>query len=236
MSTLSGQIHNQKLRSEEDLAGYFQQHAKPASRMRVGLESEFFGVRTSTGQAVSYEGPWGIEAVLRAMAEKFRYEPLYEDGHIIALQKQDTLITLEPGGQVELSAEPVWNVFEIEDQLKVFLAELHEATADFPDLSWLAAGIQPFSALGDISWMVPKKRYAIMWEYFRTHGTQSHQMMKQTATNQINFDYLSEENAMASLRVALGLSSIVSALFANSGFSEGRPNGYLCDAWRRSGR
>ncbi len=228
MSTLTGEEHTKILKSEEDLYGYFQAFAKPQSAMRVGIEVEILGIEKKTGKALPYEAKPGIHQILQAMVETFGYEPVKEGEAIIALKRGDkTLITLEPGGQIELSAPPVFNVFEIQDQLKAFFSELRQIRQKFPQIEWLAYGIQPFSTLKEITWMVPKTRYQIMTDHFKTHGTLSHEMMKLTATNQINFDYLSEENAMSNLRVALSITSIVTALFAHSSFSGGKPNGYL---------
>ncbi|MBI3313147.1 MAG: hypothetical protein HYZ83_02795 [Candidatus Omnitrophica bacterium] len=236
MSTLTGEKHSKVLVSEADLSKYFHAFAKSRDCMRVGIEAEFFGVNEKTGLALPYDGPGGIERILKRMAERFGYSPVIEQDHIIALQRGKTFITLEPGAQVELSAEPVWNVFEIEDQLKTFFGEILEISKEFPRAAWLASGFHPFSRLDQTAW-VPKRRYQIMWEYLKTHGTQSHEMMKRTATNQINFDYLSETHAMESLRVSLGITSMVTAMFANSAFSEGRPNGFICkrlDVWNHT--
>jgi len=214
------------LASESMLAGYFASHAKVRPCIFVGMELEVFGVNRENGKALSYFGPSGIEAILKNMAGRFGYEPINEADHVIALKRDDAMITLEPGAQVELSAPPAGNVFEVQGQIQRFFGELREVRKDFPGIEWIAAGIQPYSRLDEIDW-VPKTRYGIMAEYFKMHGTLSHEMMKKTATNQVNFDYLDEEDAMESLRVAFGITSIVTAMFANSGFSDGAPNGFL---------
>ncbi len=222
------------LKSEKDLENYFHRFIKPADQKRVGLEAEFFGVCRKTGKAIPYAGPEGIQAVLKKMAERFDYQPVLENRNIIGLTRRDSAVSLEPGGQVELSAPPVHDVFEIQAQIRKFLEELKQASSGFSEIAWLAVGIHPFSSLDEISW-VPKKRYDLMREYLGTHGSLSHHMMKRTATNQVNVDYTSEEDAMCMLRTALGITSIVTALFANSGFSEGRPNGYKtyrAEIWR----
>lgn len=227
---------NAALHSEKDLENYFQRFVKRADRKQVGLEAEFFGVSKTTGKALPYQGPGGIQDVLKVLAARFEYKQTLENGNIIGLSREDSAVSLEPGGQVELSAPPVHNVFEIREQVKKFLAELKEASAGFPDIAWLAAGIQPFSTLDEISW-VPKQRYDIMREYLGEHGRLSHHMMKRTATNQVNVDYTSEDDAMCMLRTALGITSIVTALFANSSFSEGKPNGYMtfrAEIWRHT--
>jgi len=226
LTTFTSEEHSALLKSAEDLFRYFHSFAKSRNQIRVGVEVEILGVEKSSGKALPYEGDPGIHQVLAEMAKRFAYEPVLEAEHIIALKRRDTLISLEPGGQVELSAPPVSNVFEVQEQVENFLSELRQIRKVFPKIEWLAYGIQPFSSLAQIPW-VPKERYAIMASYFKTHGMLSHEMMKMTATNQINFDYLSEANAMANLRAVLCLTSIVTALFANSPFSEGRPNGFL---------
>lgn len=226
MSTLLGQSDSRVLSSEEDLASYFQAFSKSPRKIRIGIEAEFFAVERRTGHALPYEGPLSIHAILKELRTRFAYEPVLESGNIIALKRGEWIISLEPGGQMELSAPPVANVFEIEKQLKQFFSELLSLNDLFPEAAWLAVGMQPFSPLEEITW-VPKKRYQIMGEYLRTRGTMSHEMMKRTATNQICLDYTSEEDAMEGLRLTLGLTSIVSAMFAHSPFSDGRPNGFL---------
>ncbi len=226
MTTFAGEKHLTRITCEQDLFHYFESFAKSRETMRVGIEVEILGVEKSTGKALPYEGFPGIHQVLKEMAREFHYEPVLDKGNIIALQRKETIISLEPGGQVELSAPPVANVFEIKEQVETFFNELRKIRQIFPRIEWLAYGIQPFSELEEITW-VPKSRYAIMAEHLKVHGTRSHEMMKMTATNQINFDYLSEQNAMASLRTVLGISSLVTALFAHSSFSGGQPNGFL---------
>ncbi|MCB9800486.1 MAG: hypothetical protein H6757_06995 [Candidatus Omnitrophica bacterium] len=236
MSTFLSDKSNIPLKTEEDLAGYFQAFAKPREAMAVGVEVEVLGVIRETGKALAYHGELGVHTILKALAEKFQYEPVFEKENIIALRRFDSTITLEPGGQVELSAPPATNVFEIQEQVTRFLDELRQIRAIYPAIDWLATGIQPFSPLDEIEW-VPKERYHFMAEYLKCRGTQSHEMMKRTATNQVNVDYLDEEDAMDSLKVVLGLTSIVSALFSNSCFSDGRPNGFLSkrlDIWNHT--
>ena len=225
MSTLLGGQHNETLQSENDLAHYFEAHAKPANALKIGLEVELLGVQKKTGKALLYEGASGIHEILRTLAKEFHYEPVRDQENIIALTRGETIVGLEPGGQLELSAPPVSDIFEMETQVQTFRRELQSLEKKFPEIAWLAYGIQPFSALDEISW-VPKKRYQVLAEYLKTRGRLSHHMMKRTATNQLNFDYLNEADAMSKLRTALGITSIASAMFANASFSEGAPNGY----------
>lgn len=216
---------NQRLSCEKDLELYFQSFAKPANAKKVGIEAEFFGVERMSGQALPYSGPRGIEEILKRMAAQFAYEAIMENGQIIGLRRSDSSISLEPGGQIELSAPPVYDIFDVQKQIQKFISELKLIARQIPEITFLAVGVQPFSGLDQIAW-VPKIRYRHMSEYFKGRGELSHDMMKRTATNQVNLDYTSEEDAMCMLRTALGITSIVSAMFANSAFSEGRPNGY----------
>ena len=226
LSTLTQEPQSQLLNHEADLTHYFDRFEKKEEMIRVGLESEFLGVCHKDGFALPYHGETGVHAVLKRLVSEFHYEALMEGPNIIGLRRGNLYISLEPGGQIELSAPPVCSIFEIEAQLQTFLYELRQASSELPDVKWLAFGIQPFSTLEQVSW-VPKERYAIMAAYMEKHGPLSHHMMKLTATNQINLDYLSEADAMEKLRVALGITSIVSAMFAHSCFSEGSPNGWM---------
>lgn len=226
MSTLVGEQETRPIESEEELYSYFQRFAKPTSKRRVGMECEFFGIERETGKGLPYLGPRGIEAILCRLAASFHYEPVLEEGHVIALKRGETWITLEPGGQVELSTPPVQTLFEIEKQLESFKTELGTITSYFPGVAWLSVGIHPFSTLEEMPW-VPKKRYEIMARYLGSRGRLAHPMMKLTATNQVCLDFPDEETAFSQLRTSLAVSSIVSGLFANSSFSGGEPNDFL---------
>src|SRR3989338_8032392 len=225
MSTLPGEQESRVLASEEELYGYFQKFSKPAARQRVGIECEFFGIERETGKALLYFGPRGIEAIFCRLAAAFHYEPILEEGHVIALRKGENWITLEPGGQVELSAPPVATIFEVEKHIQSFAAELREMENYFPGIAWLSVGLHPFSSLEDTPW-VPKRRYEIMKEYLGGRGRLAHEMMKLTATNQANFDYPDEATALAQFRGIHGITSFVSGACAHSSFSAGEPNGF----------
>ena len=219
-----------------DLRGYFQNFAKPAGQELIGLEYELFGVHKETGEALPYSGEIGIEAILHELAYEFGYEPIVEDGHVIALQKGATVISLEPGGQVELSAEPVVNLHQMKIKLDEFLFELRTIAHFMGSVAWIASGIHPFSSLERISW-VPKRRYQIMAQYLGRQGKKAHDMMKRTATNQVNLDYLSEDDAIEKMRLSLALTPIAAAMFANSSISRGKLNGFVSERlniWRQT--
>jgi len=213
--TLTGPIEN-----VEDLKGYFQRFAKPKGEERVGIECELFGVDSQTGEALPFSGARGIEAVLNRLAYEFGYETIHEKDHVIALQRGSTMISLEPGGQVELSAEPTRSIHQAKAQLDEFFLQLRTVGNSLGSIAWLASGIHPFSSLQDIEW-VPKQRYEIMAKYLGGKGKKAHDMMKRTATNQINFDYHNEEDAIEKMRLVLALTPVASAMFANSSFSQG---------------
>jgi len=207
------------------LIEYFATGAKPRSEWRVGTEYEKVAVDRKTGRAARYYGPRGIEAVLRRLADKFGWTPRLEADHVIALEGRKATITLEPGGQLELSGEACESIHCAQEELAQHVNEI-VTVADELGLAFLGLGIQPVSPLEDIEW-VPKVRYGIMAPYMSKVGTLGHRMMKQTATVQANIDFESERDAMAKMRLAMGLSPILTAAFANSPISDGKRNGYM---------
>ena len=235
MSTfLKTESVSKPIRSVDDLRCYFQAYAKPKGTERVGIECELFGVHSETGKALPYSGPAGIEAILNELAKEFGYALIVENGHTIALQKNEWLVSLEPGGQVELSAEPVENIHQVREQLDRFFFELKIMARFFPHIAWITAGIHPFSSLRDIEW-VPKKRYEIMARYLGRKGKRAHDMMKRTCGNQVNLDYLSEEDAICKMRLSLAVTPIAAAMFANSSLSLGTLSGFASERlniWR----
>jgi glutamate--cysteine ligase len=211
--------------SLDDLLGFFRSGSKPRSAFRVGVEQEKIGVRAD-GSVVPYAGPDGIEALLGAL-ERRGFAAQRDGEHTIGLSRDGDRITVEPGGQVELSGAALPTATECATILRAHVAEVREAGAAL-GVRFLGIGARPFGTLDDVSWL-PKQRYGIMRAYFPEQGRQSrlaHHMMKQTATVQANFDYSDEAQAAAKMRTAFGVTSIVTAMFAASPVSEGRPNGY----------
>ncbi len=220
-----GEVEPVLLKSERDLKNYFASHAKPACMHRIGVEAEFLPVYRKTGGALPYSARKGVGTLLKALACMHYYHPIKQGGKIIALNRKDLSVSLEPGGQVELSAPPVSTIFQVEEQVKQFIAQLKSLEKKFPEVMFLSAGIQPFSPISSIEW-TPKERYKIMRRRLPEYGELSQWMMKMTGTNQANFDFSDEEDANQKMKVALLATPAAAALFANSCFSEGKPNGY----------
>jgi glutamate--cysteine ligase len=208
-----------------DLVRYIAAGAKPQEDWRVGTEYEKVGVLKESGVAAPFSGERGIEAVLRALADRFGWQPKLEHGRIIALTGRDANITVEPGGQLELSGEQCASIHCANRELLQHIREIVTVGAEL-GIVFLGLGIQPVSPVEAIEW-VPKRRYAIMGPYMNQVGTLGQRMMKQTATVQANFDFGDEQDAMRKFRVGMGLVPLISAMFANSSISEGRPNGFM---------
>ena len=211
-------------RNTDELEAYFHNAAKPRAEWRVGTEYEKVGIRRETGKAIPYSGPTGVEAILRALVEEYRWEPVEEDGHIIALVRGPAQIHLEPGGQIELSGEPCRDIHCAYGEFTQHIRELLEVSTRM-GVVFLGLGVQPVSRLDEIEW-VPKKRYRIMGPYMPKVGTLGQRMMKQTATVQANIDYSDEKDAMAKFRTMMGLAPLLTAIFANSPILEGQVTGY----------
>ncbi|HEY1268984.1 MAG TPA: glutamate--cysteine ligase [Candidatus Binatia bacterium] len=213
-----------RTRSTDELEAYFHNAGKPRAQWRVGTEYEKVGIRRDTGKAIPYSGPAGVEAILRKLVEEYNWEPVEEDGHIIALIRGPAQIHLEPGGQIELSGEPCLNIHCAYGEFTQHIRELLDISTRM-GVVYLGLGIQPFSRLDEIEW-VPKKRYRIMGPYMPKVGTLGQRMMKQTATVQANIDFSSEKDAMAKFRTAMGIAPLLTAIFANSPIVEGQITGY----------
>jgi glutamate--cysteine ligase len=209
----------------EDLLGYFRSAEKPRDRWRVGTEHEKVGVYADTGDRVPYEGPRGIGALLEKIAASADWERVQEDGRTIALVRDGASITLEPGGQIELSGAPLRTAHETCAEFNAHVDLVKDLSDEF-GIAWLGLGIDPFHEVAEIP-IMPKARYDIMRAYLPTRGALAMEMMHATATVQANFDYADEADMIAKMRTALVVTPIVSALFANSSISGGKENGYM---------
>jgi glutamate--cysteine ligase len=213
------------IESIDQLVEEFHNSGKPRERWTLGTEYEKLVVDPRSGRAAPFSGSRGIERLLRELAERFGWEPQEESGRTIALRRGKASITLEPGGQFELSGEPYRSLHETREELATHVRELSEV-GDELGLAFVGLGMQPVSTLDEIEW-VPKPRYAIMREYMLRVGSMGHRMMKQTATVQANIDFADERDAMRKLHVGMAVAPVVNAIFANSCISEGDVNGQL---------
>lgn len=212
------------IEKKDQLEEYFHAAGKPRERWRVGTEYEKVGIDRSTGKAIPYSGPRGVESILKRLIERFGWEPEEQDGHIIALSRDNAQITLEPGGQIELSGEPCDSIHCTYAEFTQHIRELLEVSEPL-GVVFLGLGMQPVSRLDEIEW-VPKKRYRIMAPYMPKVGRLGQRMMKQTATVQANIDYRDEKDAMVKFRTGMGLTPIFISMFANSPICDGQLNGY----------
>ena len=212
------------IEKKHELEAYFHDAGKPRERWRVGTEYEKVGIYRDTGQAIPYFGKRGVDFILRELIERFGWAPEEQDGNIIALTRDKAQITLEPGGQIELSGEPCESIHCTYAEFDQHIRELLEVTEPL-GIIFLGLGMQPVSRLEQIEW-VPKQRYRIMAPYMLKVGKLGQRMMKQTATVQANIDYSDEKDAMAKFRTGMGLAPVLIAMFANSPICDGELNGY----------
>ena len=198
--------------------------SKPKAAWRIGSEHEKFVFFRENRQPVPYEGERGIGAILAAM-QGFDWAPKYEGDNLIALVQDRASITLEPGGQLELSGAPLENLHETCREVNGHLAQV-KAIGDRFNVGFLGMGFHPTARLEEMP-MMPKARYRIMRSYMPKRGRLGLDMMFRTCTVQVNLDFSDEADMVKKFRVGLALQPVATALFANSPFTEGRPNGYL---------
>ncbi len=237
MTDFRASAHAVPVESIDQLEETFHRSGKPRAEWRVGTEYEKLAVEAATGRAAPFSGARGIETLLRGLAERFGWTPSEEDGRIVALRRGDASITLEPGGQVELSGAPFASLHETAAEIATHVRELVAVGGEI-GLAFLGLGVQPISTLDEIEW-VPKQRYRIMAPYMARVGTLGHRMMKQTATVQANLDFADERDAVRKFRTAQGIAPLVNALFANSSILEGEVTGYRSfrgHVWRDTDR
>ncbi len=212
----------------EQLAEYMAGGAKAKDHWRIGTEHEKFGFLTDTHAPLPYDGPRSIRAILTGLRDRFGWSEVLEQGHIIGLTRDGANVSLEPGGQLELSGAPLRTVHETAAELDSHLAEVR-AVAEPLGVRFMGLGAAPEWRHDEMP-MMPKGRYRLMTEYMGRVGTHGTQMMYRTCTVQVNLDYASEADMVKKLRVALALQPVATALFANSPFFEGERNGHR--SWR----
>ena len=220
-------IHDRRVLTQVLAAG-----GKPREAWRIGTEHEKFGFHLPVpGQDPAlalrppgYDGERGIGAMLRGLAG-LGWQAVKENGVLIALQRDGASVTLEPAGQLELSGAPLENIHETCCETTGHLEEV-KAVAEPLGLGFLGMGFQPKWRREDMPWM-PKGRYKIMRQYMPKVGTLGLDMMTRTCTVQVNLDFANEADMVKKFRVSLALQPVATALFADSPFTEGRPNGFL---------
>jgi glutamate--cysteine ligase len=216
---------DQVITDPKDLAAWLESGCKPESRWRIGTEHEKFGFHTDTLKPLPYGGERGIRAVLEGLANQFSWQLIEEDGQPIALTQDDgSSITLEPGGQLELSGGLLDNLHQTCNEVNTHLAQVRQVCEPL-GIGFLGMGFHPTARREDIEWM-PKARYVIMRNYMPKVGSLGIDMMKRTCTVQVNLDFSSEADMVDKFRASLALQPIATALFANSPFVEGQPSGF----------
>lgn len=215
--------------SRDQLIHAMSKGEKPSDQWRIGAEHEKFGFDKSTLRRPAYEGPGGIKAMLDGLT-RFGWTPVEEAGHVIALERKNAegfsaSISLEPGGQFELSGAPLKDIHDICNETGQHLMEVKQV-ADQLNLGFLGLGFDPLWRREDIP-VMPKGRYDVMRAYMPKKGRLGLDMMLRTCTIQANLDFDSEADMVMKFRTSLALQPIATALFANSPFTEGKPNGFL---------
>ena len=210
--------------------------ATPVGDFRIGTEHEKIGLHDDDLSPVAFEGTRGIGALLERIAScEDGWERIYEEDRVIALVREGASITLEPGGQLELSGAPLRTIHETCSEFNSHLA-LMKRVSEPLGIVWLGLGIHPFHAVEQLP-IMPKERYRIMRRYLPTRDSMGLVMMFATATVQANFDFESEADMVEKMRVANAVSPVVSAIFANASLSERRANGFVSrrlEAWEHT--
>ena len=217
------QAAGEPIEDRRQLVEWMAEGGKPKADYRIGTEHEKFGFRLDDLGPVPYEGPAGIRAMLEGL-RRFGWAPIEEAGHIIALEQNGASISLEPGGQFELSGAPLETVHGTCGEVGTHLEQVRAVAGEL-GLGFLGLGFSPLWKREEVP-VMPKGRYDIMRSYMPKRGKLGLDMMLRTSTVQVNLDFSSEADMVDKMRVAIALQPIATALFANSPFTEGKPNGY----------
>ncbi len=212
----------------DQLAGLLESGCKPKEDWRIGTEHEKFGYCRDMLKPIPYAGERSILAVLEGLRDGHGWAPVEEAGKLIGLEKDGANVSLEPGGQLELSGAPVETIHETCDEVNVHLREVKDI-ADKVGVGFIGLGAAPQWTHDEMP-LMPKGRYKLMDAYMQRVGTMGQAMMRRTCTVQVNLDFASEADMVKKFRVALALQPVATALFANSPFFEGKPNGHK--SWR----
>ncbi len=216
------------IETRDQLAAYLASGCKPKEDWRIGTEHEKFGYCQDSLKPLPYEGERSIRAVLEGLRDSYGWSPVLEAGHLIGLEKDGANVSLEPGGALELSGAPLETIHETCDEVNAHLTEVKDIS-DKIGVRWIGLGAAPIWNHDEMP-LMPKGRYTLMNDYMTKVGTMGTAMMRRTCTVQVNLDFGSEADMVQKMRVALALQPVATALFANSPFFEGKPNGHK--SWR----
>jgi len=214
--------------SRDALVAFLEAGCKPRDAWRIGTEHEKFGYRLADRAPLPYAGACSVRAMLEGLRDRFGWAPVLEGAQIIGLKKGGANVSLEPGGQLELSGAPLTTIHQTCEEVNQHLAEVRSVAQDI-GAGFIGLGAAPEWRHADMPRM-PKGRYDIMTRYMPEVGTQGLDMMYRTCTVQVNLDFASEADMVRKLRAATALQPVATALFASSPFWEGRPNGFR--SWR----
>ncbi len=212
----------------DQLAQYLADGCKPKADWRIGTEHEKFGYCVDTLKPLPFEGERSIEAVLSALRDRHGWTEVREGGKLTGLEKEGANVSLEPGGALELSGAPLETIHETCDEVNQHLREVMDIANEI-GVSFIGLGAAPTWTHEEMP-LMPKGRYKLMDAYMGKVGTSGKMMMRRTCTVQVNLDFSSEADMVQKMRVALALQPVATALFANSPFWEGKPNGHK--SWR----
>ena len=228
MSTREEGALSPTIESRDDLVRWIAAGEKSKAQWRIGTEHEKFVFQTGSLAPVPYAGGSGIQALMKELIRRYGWVAISEGSNVIALKRPDGekggTISLEPGGQFELSGAPLETLHETADETQAHLMEVLDVGEDL-QIGFLGVGFSPKWRLDEVPHM-PKQRYQVMTRYMPMVGSRGLDMMYRTATVQVNLDFASEADMVKKLRVSLALQPIATALFASSPFTEGKPNGF----------
>jgi glutamate--cysteine ligase len=216
------------IENQSQLAEYLASGCKPREDWRIGTEHEKFGYCKDSLRPLPYEGPRSILAVLEGLRDRHGWDPVLEGDKLIGLTKDGANVSLEPGGQLELSGAPLETIHQTCDEVNQHLRDVKDI-ADEVGVGFIGLGAAPIWSFDDMPRM-PKGRYRLMTDYMDKVGTMGKSMMYRTCTVQVNLDFDTEADMVQKMRVALALQPVATALFANSPFFDGQPNGHK--SWR----
>ncbi|SLN21112.1 Glutamate--cysteine ligase GshA [Aquimixticola soesokkakensis] len=216
------------IQSHDDLVAYLASGCKPAEAWRIGTEHEKFGYCKDTLNPIPYSGERSVQAVLEGLQDRYGWDHVFEGAYLIGLTKEGANVSLEPGGQLELSGAPLENIHQTCDEVNTHLREVKDI-ADEIGVRFIGLGAAPHWTHDQMP-VMPKGRYRLMTDYMGRVGTHGTQMMYRTCTVQVNLDFASEADMVQKFRTSLALQPVATALFANSPFFEGKLNGHK--SWR----